>query len=148
MESKDTFSISQLADEFGITLRSIRFYEDRGLLTPTRKGKVRVYSKQDRARLKLTLRGKRLGFSLIDISELFEFYDSNKSNKKQQQDMLNAIKHRQQLLIQQQADIDAVMMELNAAERNCYLQLAKFEQQNTKPLSKRCSIPAKLHSYR
>ncbi|WP_193944629.1 MerR family transcriptional regulator [Photobacterium frigidiphilum] len=131
MESKDTFSISQLADEFDITLRSIRFYEDRGLLTPTRKGKARVYSKQDRARLKLTLRGKRLGFSLIDISELFEFYDSNKSNKKQQQEMLNAIKHRQQLLIQQQADIDALMMELNAAERNCYLQLAKFEQQTT-----------------
>ena len=74
-KSKDdarTFSISELAREFDVTTRSIRFYEDQGLLNPTRQGQTRIYSRQDRVRLKLTLRGKRLGFSLADIRELFD----------------------------------------------------------------------------
>lgn len=123
----ETFTISQLAHEFAVTLRSIRFYEDQGLLKPSRNGKNRVFSRQDRARLKLILRGKRLGFSLTDIHELFHLYDAEKRNKKQLQAMLNAIKHRQKLLLQQQADIQSVMMELNSAERSCYQQLAKFD---------------------
>ncbi|MDX1301166.1 MerR family DNA-binding transcriptional regulator [Photobacterium sp.] len=134
-EGKDTFSISQLAEEFGVTLRSIRFYEDHGLLTPQRNGQNRIYSRQDRARLKLTLRGKRLGFSLDDIRGLFDLYDSEKSNKKQLHDMLKAIKYRQRLLVQQQADIQAVMMELNAAEKNCYQQLSKLEMKQRKDCS-------------
>lgn len=123
----ETFTISQLAHEFAVTLRSIRFYEDQGLLKPSRKGKNRVFSRQDRARLKLILRGKRLGFSLTDIHELFHLYDAEKRNKKQLQAMLNAIQHRQKLLLQQQTDIQSVMMELNSAERSCYQQLAKFD---------------------
>ena len=67
-----TFSISELAREFDVTTRSIRFYEDQGLLNPTRQGQHRIYSRQDRVRLKLTLRGKRLGFSLAEIRELFD----------------------------------------------------------------------------
>ena len=123
----ETYTISQLAEEFSITLRSIRFYEDQGLLKPQRQGQNRIFSRQDRARLKLILRGKRLGFSLSHIHELFHLYDSEKRSKKQLQDMLNKIKHRQKLLLQQQADIQSVMMELNAAERNCYQQLAKLD---------------------
>ncbi|OLQ75216.1 MerR family transcriptional regulator [Photobacterium proteolyticum] len=126
-DNAETYTISQLAQEFSVTLRSIRFYEDQGLLKPARKGKQRIFSRQDRARLKLILRGKRLGFSLTDIHELFHLYDSEKRNKKQLQSMLNTIQHRQNLLQQQQADIHSVMMELNSAERSCYQQLAKFD---------------------
>lgn len=126
-EVEETYSISELAEEFSITLRSIRFYEDQGLLKPRRKGKNRIFSRQDRARLRLILRGKRLGFSLTTIHELFHLYDAEKRSKKQLQEMLNTIKHRQKLLLQQQADIQSVMMELNSAERSCYQQLAKFD---------------------
>jgi len=126
-DNAETYTISQLAQEFAITLRSIRFYETQGLLKPSRKGKIRVFSRQDRVRLKLILRGKRLGFSLTDIHELFHLYDAEKRNKKQLQAMLNAIQHRQKLLLQQQVDIQSVMMELNSAERSCYQQLSKFD---------------------
>ncbi|MGL4917519.1 MAG: MerR family transcriptional regulator, partial [Aeromonas allosaccharophila] len=91
MNNKDEgrrFSISELAREFDITTRSIRFYEDQGLLNPAREGQTRIYSKQDRVRLKLTLRGKRLGFSLAEIRELFDLYDADKSSRTQLQTML------------------------------------------------------------
>lgn len=123
-----TYSISELAEEFSVTLRSIRFYEDQGLLKPQREGKNRIFSRQDRARLKLILRGKRLGFTLNDIQELFNLYDAEAQNKKQVQAMLNTIRARQYKLLQQQADIDLIMMELNAAERRCYQQMNKFEE--------------------
>lgn len=123
-----TYSISELAEEFSVTLRSIRFYEDQGLLKPQREGKNRIFSRQDRARLKLILRGKRLGFTLNDIQELFNLYDAEAQNKKQVQAMLNTIRARQYKLLQQQADIDLIMMELNAAERRCYKQMNKFEE--------------------
>ena len=126
-DNAETYTISQLAQEFSITLRSIRFYEAQGLLKPHRNGKSRVFSRQDRVRLKLLLRGKRLGFSLTDIHELFHLYDAEKRNKKQLQAMLNAIQHRQKILLQQQVDIQSVMMELNSAERSCYQQLSKFD---------------------
>lgn len=77
----NTFKISELAKEFDITTRSIRFYEDLGLLTPERKGNTRIYNGRDRIRLKLILRGKRLGFSLADIKELFELYDTDQSTE-------------------------------------------------------------------
>ncbi|MGL5678215.1 MAG: MerR family transcriptional regulator, partial [Plesiomonas shigelloides] len=70
------YSISELANEFEITTRSIRFYEDEGLLSPRRKGNTRIYGKQDRIRLQLILRGKRLGFTLAEIKILFDWYDS------------------------------------------------------------------------
>ena len=74
-----TYSISELASEFDVTTRSIRFYEDQELLHPTRRGQTRIYSSKDRVRLKLTLRGKRLGFSLAEIRELFELWDTDQS---------------------------------------------------------------------
>lgn len=123
----DAYTISQLAEEFSVTLRSIRFYEDQGLLAPKRQGKSRIFSRHDRARLILILRGKRLGFSLQEIHELFKLYDSDAQSHSQVQHMLQTIQLRQQKLKQQQADINLLMMELNAAERKCYQHLKKFE---------------------
>ncbi|EHR0244848.1 MerR family DNA-binding transcriptional regulator [Vibrio parahaemolyticus] len=112
------FKISELAKEFDITTRSIRFYEDLGLLTPERKGNTRIYNGRDRIRLKLILRGKRLGFSLADIKELFELYDTDQSTE-QLNYMIRLIEEKKAALQQQANDIQAVMMELNAAQLRC-----------------------------
>ncbi|EGQ8501123.1 MerR family DNA-binding protein [Vibrio parahaemolyticus] len=114
----NTFKISELAKEFDITTRSIRFYEDLGLLTPERKGNTRIYNGRDRIRLKLILRGKRLGFSLADIKELFELYDTDQSTE-QLNYMIRLIEEKKATLQQQANDIQAVMMELNAAQLRC-----------------------------
>jgi DNA-binding transcriptional MerR regulator len=114
----NTFKISELAKEFDITTRSIRFYEDLGLLTPERKGNTRIYNGRDRIRLKLILRGKRLGFSLADIKELFELYDTDQSTQ-QLNYMIRLIEEKKTALQQQANDIQAVMMELNAAQLRC-----------------------------
>ncbi|EMI4514884.1 MerR family DNA-binding transcriptional regulator [Vibrio parahaemolyticus] len=114
----NTFKISELAKEFDITTRSIRFYEDLGLLTPERKGNTRIYNGRDRIRLKLILRGMRLGFSLADIKELFELYDTDQSTE-QLNYMIRLIEEKKAALQQQANDIQAVMMELNAAQLRC-----------------------------
>ncbi|EGR3236607.1 MerR family transcriptional regulator [Vibrio parahaemolyticus] len=114
----NTFKISELAKEFDITTRSIRFYEDLGLLTPERKGNTRIYNGRDRIRLKLILRGKRLGFSLADIKELFELYDTDQSTE-QLNYMIRLIEEKKAALQQQANDIQAVMMELNTAQLRC-----------------------------
>ncbi|EPW8046425.1 MerR family DNA-binding transcriptional regulator [Vibrio sp. Vb1026] len=114
----NTFKISELAKEFDITTRSIRFYEDLGLLTPERKGNTRIYNGRDRIRLKLILRGKRLSFSLADIKELFELYDTDQSTE-QLNYMIRLIEEKKAALQQQANDIQAVMMELNAAQLRC-----------------------------
>lgn len=113
------YSISELAREFDVTTRSIRFYEDQGLLNPAREGQTRIYSKQDRVRLKLTLRGKRLGFSLAEIRELFDLYDADKSSLTQLQTMLALVAKKRENLQQQMEDIRVVLLELEAAEQRC-----------------------------
>ncbi|MHC6656887.1 MerR family transcriptional regulator [Aeromonas salmonicida] len=125
-----TYSISELAREFDVTTRSIRFYEDQGLLNPARQGQTRIYSKQDRVRLKLTLRGKRLGFSLADIRDLFDLYDADKSSRTQLQTMLGLVADKRETLQQQLEDIKMVLLELNAAEQRCQQALAQL-QRNT-----------------
>ena len=82
--SSNTFTISQLSKEFSITTRSIRFYEDQGLLTPERDGQKRIYTSHDRTWLKLILRGKRLGLTLAEISQILDLYDSSAANNDQQ----------------------------------------------------------------
>ena len=79
----ERYSISELAQEFGVTTRTIRYYEDQGLISPERDGVSRVFSSRDRVRLKLALRGKRLGFSLAEIRELFELYDVSRDEQRQ-----------------------------------------------------------------
>ena len=129
MNNKDEgrrFSISELAREFDITTRSIRFYEDQGLLNPAREGQTRIYSKQDRVRLKLTLRGKRLGFSLAEIRELFDLYDADKSSRSLLQTMLGLVEEKRETLQQQMEDIRMVLLELDAAEQRCQQALSQL----------------------
>lgn len=118
-KEQTTYSISELAKEFDITTRSIRFYEDQGLLTPQRQGQTRIYSKRDRVRLKLILRGKRLGFSLAETGQLFELYDADKSSVTQLTTMLKLIELKKTELHQQLDDIKVVLMELITVEKRC-----------------------------
>jgi len=114
-----TYSISDLSKEFDITTRSIRFYEDQGLLKPKRRGQTRVYHLKDKVRLKLILRGKRLGFSLAETRRLFELYDADKNSISQLHTMLELVEDKKTSLQQQMDDIKVVLMELNSAEQQC-----------------------------
>lgn len=118
-KTQANYSIGDLSKEFDITTRSIRFYEDQGLLEPTRKGQTRIYNQRDRVRLKLILRGKRLGFSLAEIGRIFELYDADKSSAKQLTSMMELIAQKKEDLKQKLDDINAVLIELNALEDNC-----------------------------
>jgi len=122
-----TYSISYLSKEFDITTRSIRFYEDQGLIFPARKGQTRIYNQRDRVRLKLILRGKRLGFSLAETGRLFELYDADRSSAKQLATMMDIIEHKKSELNQQLDDIKAVLIELNDLEDNCLKTLKQLE---------------------
>jgi DNA-binding transcriptional MerR regulator len=117
------FSISHLAGEFALTTRAIRFYEDHGLITPERKGTRRVYTQRDRVRLKLVLRGKRLGMSLAEIAEILDLYDADKSERSQLVKFLEVLEKRRALLEQQREDIDAVIEEIEAIEKDCQKRL-------------------------
>jgi DNA-binding transcriptional MerR regulator len=127
-QNEETYSISDLAKEFDITTRSIRFYEDQGLLSPERHGQTRIYSKRDKVRLKLILRGKRLGFTLAETGRLFELYDADKSSAKQLTTMLQLIEEKKADLSQQMDDIKVVLMELVTAERRCLDTLKNLEE--------------------
>lgn len=127
-----TYSISELAKEFDITTRSIRFYEDQGLLTPLRQGQTRIYSKRDRVRLKLILRGKRLGFSLSETGQLFELYDADKSSVTQLTIMLKLIEQKKVELHQQMDDIKVVLMELVTVEKRCRETLVEAKTSESK----------------
>ncbi|REL36022.1 MerR family transcriptional regulator [Thalassotalea euphylliae] len=120
-----TYAIGELAKEFDITTRSIRFYEDQGLLAPTRRGQTRIYSLRDRVRLKLILRGKRLGFSLAETGRLFELYDVDKTSAKQLETILELIADKKADLHQQLEDIKIVLVELTNLEQSCLNTLAK-----------------------
>ena len=111
-----TYTISELAREFDVTPRAIRFYEDQGLLAPTRAGQNRVYSKRDYVRLKLTLRGKRLGFSLSEVGEMVDMYDRAKDEKKQLATFVALLAERRTQLLHQRAEIDEMLAEINAFE--------------------------------
>ena len=119
----DRHTISELAEEFEITTRTIRFYEDEGLLRPKRNGRQRIYSKRDYVRLKLILRGKRLGLSLREISDIIELYDSDQGELGQLDSFLQSIKERRTILKQKRADIDATLSELQRIERRCRTRL-------------------------
>jgi len=119
-----TFSISDLAREFGVTTRTIRFYEDEGLLQPGRSGRQRVYSARDRVRLKLILRGKRLGFSLSEVGDIIDMYDSNPGEVGQLRYFLQQILQRRLALTQQRQDIDLTLEELDTIESQCQERLS------------------------
>ncbi|MEX0960645.1 MAG: MerR family DNA-binding transcriptional regulator [Burkholderiales bacterium] len=114
-----TYTITDLAREFGLTTRAIRFYEDQGLLAPARAGRNRVYGNRDRVRLKLTLRGKRLGFSLSEIKELLDMYDAARDEKAQLERFLEVLKVRRAILEQQREDIEGALAEIRDFEKQC-----------------------------
>jgi DNA-binding transcriptional MerR regulator len=121
----DTHTITALAKEFGITTRTIRHYEDEGLLSPRREGTNRLFSQRDRVRLKLALRGKRLGFSLAEIRELFDLYDLARDEKRQLEQFLTKLEKRRVLLKQQREDIEVMLNEITFFENQCHKLLAK-----------------------
>ncbi len=114
-----TFTITELSREFGVTPRTIRYYEAQGLLAPAREGQQRVYAKRDRTRLKLALRGKRLGFSLAEIRELIDMYDTARDEGTQLTKFLAGLEQRKAVLVQQRKDIDELLAEIAALETRC-----------------------------
>jgi DNA-binding transcriptional MerR regulator len=114
-----TYTITQLAREFGLTTRAIRFYEDHGLIAPKRVGRNRVYGNRDKVRLKLTLRGKRLGLSLSEIRELIDMYDAAKDERAQVERLQEVLLKRRSILEQQREDIEVVLGEIAAFEAQC-----------------------------
>ncbi len=116
-EAIEIYSIGDLAREFDVTHRTIRFYEDRGLLSPKRIGSRRVYSKRDQVRLKLILRGKRLGFSLAEVREMLELYDSAPDERPQLEKFTAALAARREQLERRREEIDEVLGEIRAFER-------------------------------
>jgi DNA-binding transcriptional MerR regulator len=127
-----TYTIAELAREFGVTTRTIRHYEHEGLLTPARRGLVRIFSGRDRVRLKLALRGKRLGFSLHEIKELFHLYDLAKDERQQLEAFLAKLDKRKALLQQQQEDIEVMLAEVEFFAAQCRRLLARQTKQNAR----------------
>jgi len=123
-EAARSFTITELAQEFDITSRAIRFYEDVGLMNPQRAGRNRVYTQRDRTRLKLTLRGKRLGLSLLEIKQLVEMYDSPSDTAPQLQAFMAVLAEHRRLLEQQREDIEITLAEISQHEARCRSLLA------------------------
>jgi DNA-binding transcriptional MerR regulator len=119
------YSITELATEFDITPRAIRFYEDMGLLEPSRSGRNRVYTHRDRTRLKLTLRGKRLGLSLQEVKQLVDMYDSESDAAPQLRAFLEVLRQHRRQLKQQLDDIEVTLAEISQHEERCEALLAE-----------------------
>ena len=131
-----TYSISDLAKEFDLTTRAMRFYEDMGLLQPERSGpggRSRIYSGRDRARLKLTLRAKRLGLSLTEAKDIIDMYDSPRDTAAQLEKFLQVLAHHQQQLEAQMTDLQANMDELKVHQREAKSLLAKAQRKAGTP---------------
>jgi DNA-binding transcriptional MerR regulator len=114
-----TYSISALAKEFALTTRAIRFYEDEGLLTPERSGRTRIYGERERVRIKLILRGKRLGLALSEIAELLDMYEVTRNERAQLAKFMELLAERRARLLQQKEDIAATLAEIEGIEREC-----------------------------
>jgi DNA-binding transcriptional MerR regulator len=119
-----TYTISQLAREFALTTRAIRFYEDSRLIAPARAGRARVYGERERVRIKLILRGKRLGLALSEIGELLDLYEVRRNERAQLAAFLELLAERRRRLLQQREDIEIVLSEIDGIERECRRRLA------------------------
>jgi DNA-binding transcriptional MerR regulator len=116
-QERSEFSISELAREFDVTPRAIRFYEDQGLISPRRDGQRRIYTARDRTRLKLTLRGKRLGLTLSEIRELIDMYEPGQDERPQLERFLAVLESHRASLLQQRTDIEAQLSEIQTFEK-------------------------------
>ena len=114
-----TYTIRDLAEEFDITTRTLRFYEEKGMLSPDRQGQLRIYNAGDRTRLKLILRGKRLGLDLQESSEIIAMYNPSTNNQQQLKALLAKIEEKKTQLVRQQEDLDAMFEDLKLWEENC-----------------------------
>jgi len=128
-----TYTITELATEFGVTTRTMRHYADEGLLSPRREGTSRLFSNRDRVRLKLALRGKRLGFSLAEIRELFDLYDQARDEKRQLQEFIVKLERRRAMLEQQREDIEVMLNEIMFFENQCRKLLAENQLPGKEP---------------
>lgn len=121
---RTTWTITELAEEHGLTLRTLRHYEDVGLLSPERRGTTRVFHQRDRIRLRLILRGKRLGFTLPEIRTIVDMYDDQPGEAGQLRYLLEQIEVRRAELAQRRRDIEDTLAELDEVERRCHEDLA------------------------
>ena len=136
METR-TWTIGELASEFDTTLRTIRFYEDRGLLTPERQGTTRIFHDRDRVRLQLILRGKRLGFTLDEIAHVINMYDETPGRRGQLQFLIADIEKRRHALLEKRRDLDDSLAELDDLEARCQLDLARLGDSSGEQLFER-----------
>lgn len=136
-----TYTISALAREFDITPRAIRFYEDQGILSPSRAGRNRVYAARDRARLKLLLRGKRLGLSLSEVRLLIDMYDSPRDTEAQLREFLAVLARHRATLERQREDIGLTLAEISAHETQCHALLVGHKDEAKKSSSKKAAKP-------
>ena len=125
-EVQQTWTIREIADEFAVTHRTVRHYEDLGLITPERRGTTRVYHRRDRTRLALILRGKRLGFPLEEIRTIIDLYDRPRGKASQLEYVLGQIDERRADLEQRRRDLDAALAELTEFERRCRTDLDRL----------------------
>lgn len=134
----ETHTITELARDFGVTTRAIRYWESHGLVSPGREGGNRIYSKRDQTRLKLALRGKRLGLSLAEIRELIDMYDTAEDESSQLLSFLDVLAQRRASLEQQRDDIQAVLKEIARFERQCREMLKSDERKSaSRPVRKK-----------
>lgn len=120
------FTIRELADEFDVTTRTLRFYEEKGLINPMRNKQTRSYSSADRTRLRLILRGKRLGLSLEESSAIILMYDQSDSNGEQLQALISKIREKRKQLAEQQKDLELMLIDLRDAEERCLNALSEI----------------------
>ena len=123
---QETWTIAQIAAEFGVTHRTVRHYEDLGLISPERRGQQRVYQRRDRTRLNLILRGKRLGFPLEEIRTIIDLYDAPRGRASQLEYVLSQVDERRADLEQRRRDLDDALKELDAFEESCRADLARL----------------------
>ncbi|MFT0890933.1 MerR family transcriptional regulator [Pseudochelatococcus sp. G4_1912] len=124
------YSVTELGRELGVTARTLRFYEDRGLISPRRAGNKRIYSNRDRARMIIILRAKRLGFSLREIQEYLDLYDIDKTQREQLRLLIERVSLRRTQLMEQRLALDEALTELDAIEKLARDAMATFETQN------------------
>jgi DNA-binding transcriptional MerR regulator len=136
VESSDLFSVTQLGRDLGISARTVRFYEDKGLIAPRRAGNNRVYTSRDRARMILILRGKRLGFSLKEIKEYLDLYDLDPSRAKQVRLLLKAVHSRILMLEEQRVALDQTLAELRQVQIQANEALANLENRSRRAVKK------------
>ena len=122
-----TYTIRDLATEFDVTTRTIRYYEEKRLLSPKREGAQRIYSPSDRTKLKLILRGKRLGLSLDESAEIVMMYGSPEKNRRQLEKLIERIRVKRKELMSQKHDLESLLDDLQTVEKKCRVELDEFD---------------------